>query len=282
MTFLGKVLVVVHLVLSVLFMAFAGAVYTSQTNWRTKHDALAKTATAAQTQAQTDQQALQTSITELNAKLAATQNEKTTWEGKAKSLEDENGRLDTENKSLKTSLDGQRTVAELNSQEAEERSKEAQVQRARNMELTQSRSTLSGDLNSVRDELFSLKLKVADNQEKYDALLKNYGTMRAYLASKDLPTDPRVMSVKSSPPPAVDGKILSAKREEKGNRTLVEISVGQDDGLINEHTMTIYRGDKYLGRIRLVDVRPDRSVGVVVDTAPNSVIQVEDHVTTKF
>ncbi|HUQ68104.1 MAG TPA: hypothetical protein VM165_01190, partial [Planctomycetaceae bacterium] len=233
MTFLGKVLVVVHLVLSVLFMAFAGAVYTSQTNWRTKHDNLKKTSDAAQTQAQTDITAANTSVTELKAQLATTQNEKVQWEGKAKSLEDENGRLDTENKSLKTSLDGQRTVAELNSQEAEERSKEAQVQRARNMELTQSRSTLSGDLNSVRDELFSLKLKVADNQEKYDALLKNYGTMRAYLASKDLPTDPRVMSVKSSPPPAVDGKILSARREEKGNRTLVEISVGQDDGLIN-------------------------------------------------
>jgi hypothetical protein len=282
MTFLGKVLVVVHLVLSLLFMAFAGAVYTSQTNWRTKADAAQKAATAAQTAAQATQTELQTQITDLNAKLTASQNDKTTWEGKAKSLEDENGRLDTENKSLKTALDGQRTVAELNSQEAEERSKEAQVQRARNMELTQSRNTLASDVNSKSDELFALKLKLAENQEKYDALLKNYGIMRSYLASKDLPTDPRVMSVKSSPPPAVDGKILTARKEEKGNRTLVEISLGQDDGLINEHTMTVYRGDKYLGRIRLVDVRPDRSVGVVVDTAPNSVIQVEDHVTTKF
>lgn len=282
MTFLGKVLVVVHLVLSVLFMAFAGAVYTSQTNWRTAHAAMQKQLNDARSQAQTNEQAQQAQITELNAKLTAEQNDKTTWEGKAKTLEGENGRLDTENKSLKTALDGQRTVAELNSQEAEERSKEAQVQRARNMELTQSRNTITGDLNSVRDELFSLKLKLADSQEKYDALLKNYGTMRAFLASKDLPTDPRVMSVKSSPPPAIDGKILTAKKEEKGNRTLVEISVGQDDGLINEHTMTVYRGDKYLGRIRLVDVRPDKSVGVVVDTAPNSVIQVEDHVTTKF
>jgi hypothetical protein len=282
MTFLGKVLVVVHLVLSVLFMAFAGAVYTAQTNWRTKFTTAQKSLEQANADASAKLKEAEDRATDLTNKLSAMTNDKTTWEGKAKTLEGENGRLDTENKSLKTALDGQRTVAELNSQEAEERSKEAQVQRARNMELTQSRNTLSGDLNSVRDELFAAKLKLAENQEKYDGLLKNYGIVRAYLLSKDLPTDPRVMSVKLSPPPAVDGKVLTAKKEEKGNRTLVEISVGQDDGLINEHTLTVYRGDKYLGRIRLVDVRPDRSVGVVVDTAPNSVIQVEDHVTTKF
>ena len=35
MTTVGKILVVLHLFLSVLFMAFAGAVYTAQKNWRT-------------------------------------------------------------------------------------------------------------------------------------------------------------------------------------------------------------------------------------------------------
>lgn len=282
MTFLGKVLVVVHLVLSVLFMAFAGAVFTAQTNWRTARDALQKQLSASQTQAQTEMAAKQSELDTVKAQLAATQNEKTTWEGRAKSLEQENARLDTENKSLKTSLDGQRTVAELNSQEAEERGQEAQVQRARNMELTKSRNDLAAELNSLRDQNFSLDLKLKDYAAKYDQLLKNYGIVRAYLASKDLPTDPRVMAIQSTPPPAVEGKILTARKEEKGNRLLVEVSLGQDDGLINGHTMTVYRGDKYLGRIRLEDVRPNRSVGVVVDTAPNSVIQVEDHVTTKF
>jgi uncharacterized protein YlxW (UPF0749 family) len=282
MTFLGKVLVVVHLVLSVLFMAFAGAVYTAQTNWRTSRDQLQKQLTDSRTQAQTEQQALQAQVADLQGQLAASQNDKTMWEGRAKGFEQENSRLETENKSLKTSLDGQRTVAELNSSEAEERSQEAQIQRARNMDLTKSRNELAAEVNRLRDQIFGLDLRLKDNAAKYDQLLRNYGVMRAYLASKELPTDPRVMAIETNPPPGVEGKILAARREEKGNRILVEISLGQDDGLINGHMMTVSRGDKFLGRIRLEDVRPERSVGVVVETAPNSVIQVEDHVTTKF
>jgi chromosome segregation ATPase len=38
MTFVGKVLVVVQVVLSLCFMAFAGAVYTVQQEWKTAHD----------------------------------------------------------------------------------------------------------------------------------------------------------------------------------------------------------------------------------------------------
>ena len=39
MTTIGKILVVLHLVLSILFMAFAGAVFTAQTNWKSAEKA---------------------------------------------------------------------------------------------------------------------------------------------------------------------------------------------------------------------------------------------------
>ena len=38
MTFVGKVLVIVQVVLSLCFMAFAGAVYTVQQNWKTAYE----------------------------------------------------------------------------------------------------------------------------------------------------------------------------------------------------------------------------------------------------
>ncbi len=41
MTFVGKILVVMHLLFSVLFMAFAGAVFTAQKNWRADSEAKA-------------------------------------------------------------------------------------------------------------------------------------------------------------------------------------------------------------------------------------------------
>ncbi len=282
MTFLGKVLVVVHLFMSVLFMGFAGAVFTAQANWKAKLKTAETNANTAKTTAQQEVASRDAQIAQLQEQLKNSDNEKTTWEGRAKSLEDETRRLDAENKSLKTAFDGQRNLADLNIQESEERTKEAQVQRARNMELNQSRDSLVIELNKTRDQLFGVELALKQTAEKYDALLKTNATMRSFLASKDLPTDVRMMTVGAAPPPTVRGKITAARKEEKGNRILVEVSLGQDDGMLQGHTLTVFRNDKYLGRVRLEDVRPDKSVGVIVETAPNSTIEVQDNVTTKF
>jgi TolA-binding protein len=282
MSFLGRVLVVIHLVLSVMFMAFAGAVYTAQTNWKTQHANAKKQLEQAQQKATTDVAAVQTQLDQLNQKFTQLQNEKTTLEGQAKTLADNNARLDADNKQLKTEADTFRTNAQLASQEAEERKEESKIQRARNADLNTSRNTIVGELNSERDTIFGLNLQLSQQKEKYEKLLKDSAIMRAYLASKDLPVDTRQMTVESSPPPPVEGKVVDARKEVKGSRVYVEISLGQDDGLVAGHTMTVYSGDKYKGKIRLQDVWPDKSVGVVLETAPNSKIEKEDRVTTKL
>jgi len=282
MSFLGKILVVLHLLLAVLFMAFAGAVYTAQSNWKAKAATVQKNLESAQSKATADLAAIQTQLDQLQQKFNALQNEKITFEGQAKTLADDNTRLDADNKQLKVEIDTLKTSATLASQEANERKEESKVQRARNADLNVSRSTLAGEVNTQNDKIFSMELQIAQMKEKHEKVLKENATMRAYLASKDLPTDPRVMTVRSAPPPPLEGIILKAQKEDKGNRIYVEVSVGQDDGLVAGHTMTVYRGDKYKGKIRLEDVRPDKSVGVVVETAPNSKIEKDDHVTTKL
>lgn len=282
MTFLGKVLVVVHLVLSVMFMAFAGAVFTAQTNWQKAHKTVSDSLKKANSDAQAAQAALQSQIDDAEKKRAEVENANTALQGQVAALTADNARLDSDNKGLKTNFDTQRTIAEVSSQEAEERVKEAQVQRARNVELNKSRDDTVSELNALRDKLFGIELQLTEAKTKYDRMLRDNATMRAFLASNNLPTDIRRMTVSASPPPELDGEVLEARKETKGNRLFVELSVGSDDGLVVGHTMTVYRGDKYLGRVRLEDVRPDVSVAVVIETAPNSTIQKDDHVTTRF
>lgn len=282
MTFLGKVLVVVHLVLSVMFMAFAGAVYTSQTNWRKSAETAIANASKAKSTADTEKAALQSQIDDAIKERDGLKNEKEALAGQVSALTADNARLDSDNKVLKTSFDTQRTVAELNSQEAEERVKESQIQRSRNVELNKSRDDTVTELNALRDKQFGIELQLAQARVKNEQMLREIATMRAFLASNNLPTDIRRMTVAASPPPELDGEVLEARKETKGSRVFVEISVGSDDGLVVGHTLTVYRGDKYLGRVRLEDVRPDISVAVVIETAPNSVIQKDDHVTTRF
>jgi hypothetical protein len=282
MSFLGKLLVCVHLALSLLFMAFAGAVYTAHNNWKNAADSAKNALAAAQSKAQTDVAAVQTLLEQAQQKNTQLENEKTTLQGQVTTLQQDNARLDADNKALKIEVDTFRTSSQLASQEAAERKEESKVQRARNADLNASRDSLVAELNQERDKTFAQELVIADMKQKHDKLLRDTSIMRAFLASKELPVDTAQMTAATTPPPALEGVVLRAQREAKGSRVFVEISVGQDDGLVVGHTMTVFRGGKYKGRIRLEDVRPDKSVGVVVETAPNSKIEKDDYVTTRI
>ena len=114
MTTVGKILVVLHLVLSILFMAFAGGVFTAQKNWRT----FAGTQTAALKKAndkQKDQQAeFEKERTDTAKKQADLTNDIARLTGEKTALDNQAKDLDAKNKQLNVSLDGQRDLAALN------------------------------------------------------------------------------------------------------------------------------------------------------------------------
>lgn len=282
MTTFGKILVVIHLALSVIFMAFAGAVFTANSNWMAK----AGKAAAAQKkvegeyanlQAEADkersaakqaQQQLQDSINELT--------------GKLRQQTDENRIINAEYKQLKTALDAEKELALLNSTEADERTKESTLQRDKNSQLYKTRNEVIADLKKLEDKVFAMDLQKQQFEEKHAALLRENATMKSFLASKQLPTDPRQMLTTKQPPTDVDGVVLEARKAEKGSNEFVEISIGSDDDLRIGHELTVYNQDKYLGRIRLTRVTADKAVGLVIEKAKNTTIQRGDNVTTKL
>src|SRR5436190_719505 len=67
-----------------------------------------------------------------------------------------------------------------------------------------------------------------------------------------------------------------------GERDLIEISVGKDDGLREGHIMEVYRGDTYIGQIKIMKVAPDRAVGQINKDLKRGQVRKGDHVTTKF
>ena len=72
MSTVGKILVVLHLVLSVMFMAFAAAVYTAQNNWRAAEKKAQASLTAANTkikEMQTESERQLADIAQKNAAL---------------------------------------------------------------------------------------------------------------------------------------------------------------------------------------------------------------------
>jgi hypothetical protein len=78
-------------------------------------------------------------------------------------------------------------------------------------------------------------------------------------------------------PPKVEGVVL-----EVSDKDLLEISIGADDGLKIGHTLDVYRGNQYLGRIVIKKTNPDRAVGQVKKELQRGQIKRGDRVTTKF
>jgi TolA-binding protein len=284
MTFVGKILVVMHLLFSVLFMAFAGAVFTAQKNWRA--DSEAKATQLAKAQA--DLRDASTQLQDLQNQKAATEadlnNKITQLSGEATSLRNENQSLDAENKQLLASLDAVRTQSQLSADEAGERVQEAQLQRERNAELRTSRDQQVEQVRSLADEVFGLNLRLTATRERYEALLRDNATMRSFLASKGLPTDPKQMVVNTQPAEPLVAVVMDIRPGERGASELVQISAGTDDGLEIGHRLTLFRDSKYLGQIELTYVTPDLAVGSVIPDlkAKNAVIQKGDNATTKF
>lgn len=282
MTLVGKILIVVHLFLSVLFMAFAGAVYTAQTNWKTEVDKQQKQSAklkadlqAAQTEAERQKTTDAERITALDAQLMDASVGRD-------NLQTENTRLLAENKSLRVQFDAEREAARLNSIEADERVQETVLQREKNQLLYTSRNELVKQVRTLEDQLFQLNVQNEQADQKNKQLVRDMATMRAFLVAKGLPADPKQMTAQSAPLPEVRGLVLDARRSDAGGTELVEISIGSDDGLNVGNVLTLYSQDKYLGQIRLVYVTPDRSVGSVVTKAKNTTIQKGDNVTTEL
>jgi hypothetical protein len=284
MTTVGKILVVLHLFLSVMFMAFAGAVYTAQNNWRAAEAKTAAALAKANSKIKDMTAEFELERADLTQKVAGLNNRIQDLTGQKIALTAQVTTLDSDNRQLRKDVDQQRDQSALTTTEAIERKKEADLQREKNGELFKSREELVGKLNEVNDKLFAGELLNQQISEKYDLLLNDFKTMKSYLASKDLTTDPKQMIGQSAPPPLVDGLVTEVRKSAKGSRELVEISLGSDDGLVVGNKLTVYSGDKYLGVIRLTLVQADKSVGFVdIPTrAKNATFNAGDTVTTRF
>jgi hypothetical protein len=70
----------------------------------------------------------------------------------------------------------------------------------------------------------------------------------------------------------VAGKITNVSRDR------VELSIGKDDGVREGQNLDIYRGDKYVGRVKVVESRPDMAVAAIEREFQQFPIQRGDNV----
>ena len=125
--------------------------------------------------------------------------------------------------------------------------------------LTDSISGLQGSLASFKEQGVQLRDQVSRQKQVMDAY-----ELTEYTPVVDIP-------------PRVDGIVTKV-----GEESLIEVSIGSDDGLRKGHTLEVYRNNAYLGRVEVTQLEPDRAVCQIIPAFRKGVIKRGDRVATKL
>ena len=284
MNIIGKIFVFAVFVMSLVFMSFAVALYSTHTNWR---DEITRTADQVQAnkplgykaqleQAKKERETLTQQIDLLTRQVAESEAERdqvvakiqTALEQKDKELqdlrkskdvrEDERHKAQDELVTARAELEkAAKAVDDLRAEVRKMHEKvDGQVDRATKLasELHEKESFLE----IANERKAQLEKQVANAR----LLLKQYG-----LAIESLPRDHV---------PAIDG-VVSAVADDS-----VEVTLGGDDGVQMGHFLEVWRDDQYLGRVVVISVKSDRAVGRIVPEFRRGVIQPGDRVATRL
>jgi hypothetical protein len=277
MTFLGRVFTIVILVCSVAFFVAALLANASHMNYKEKLVLLRSQVEQLNTTikaTKTANEKLQTSLSQeqiaRRAALAALQTQ----------LDLSSSQLAEANKKL-GDLNSVNTMQNQNLSQTIDRLKATQSQNeAYKMEIDK----VITDRNSVRiavikltDELNSLKSiesdlvdqvkQLQDSSTMFEALSDTRGSALKSFGLSD---------VDDVPPADLRGEVLAVNSNQ-----LVEISLGRDDGLREGHTLEIYRGAQYLGRVQISKTQDDKSIGKILASFRKGYIQAGDKVASK-
>jgi RNA polymerase sigma factor (sigma-70 family) len=159
--------------------------------------------------------------------------------------------------------------------------KEAQALYERQIQEAKDRLKVLEDQQRAIDKKAAPPISVPDYQREYlEHLdkLKAAEQRRSEIEKKNAPdADPKA---KNPPPGPVKGIICDVTSD-----GLVRINIGSDHGLQKGHTLEVYRlGEKpvYLGTVRIVETKPNESVGKQLRASGKSSIQTEDLVTNQL
>ncbi|TWT99919.1 hypothetical protein Pla108_08620 [Botrimarina colliarenosi] len=276
MNLLGKSLVVALFFLSVLFMALALTVYSTHRNWKSVADA--------KTQQLNDERArYETLVRQSNALESQLKAEAEAALQQVRKLETEATRLAEDNQQINRRLNDL-SVKERQAIEAVTVSQQGNNQLAQ--EVTQLRDSISENI-VAKDRSFEVALKATEELqsirndletaiERQRDLVAETGRMSRVMESEGL--DPNTPA--DGVTPRVDGFV--SKTQRRSGVQLVEISIGDDDGLRVGDTVEVFRDTKYKGRVEILKTAPDRAVGRVDTRFQQGPIQEGDRVATRL
>jgi hypothetical protein len=262
MTSVGKILVLLIMAFSLVFLSLSTVVFVTAKNWRdaTRKEQdqvgkLKKKVTEIQAQADASKKGLEDAKQDFEEKLKVLNNQVTSKDEEKQRANDELTKvriqLVTANQAAKSSLE------------------EVEAKRQETTLLRTQKSTVEKEANDyklvqaeLKDQIRELQRTNETASKKNADLLERAAKYSTLLRQSGLPDDITLIKGLESPPPVV-GEV---KRVDSTNRR-IEITIGSDDGLVAGHELFLFRTKprpEYIGKISVVSVDPDQAVGKVI------------------
>ena len=284
MNTIGKIFVFALFIMSLVFMSFAVALYSTHTNWRDEIMRTREQIKAGQQlgykaqldQAKTDRNNLSAEITKLQAEVAASEAARDQVVAKIQTA------LEEKNKDLEV-LRKEKEARELEREKAQAELAAARLElEAASKVVADLRSEVRSQQDKV-DEQVDRAAKIASELHEKESFLEIASERKAQLekqvANARLLLQQSGLSIDNLPRdavPKIDGVVTNVIDDS------IELSLGGDDGLQMGHELDVYRNDQYLGRVRVVSIKPDKAVAVVIREFVRGVIQRGDKVATRL
>ena len=284
MNILGKIFVFAVFVMSLVFMSFAIALYSTHTNWKEEIlresnevrvgkplgwkaqlteakkerekaqgeiDTLKSEVAASEAARDQVVAKIQTALEEKNQELVALREEKVDREKERAEAQEEVAKARDELKELTAKIDGLRTQVKTQQSAVDE-----QVSRAAKLAI----------------ELHEQESFLAIANERKAQLEKQVANARLLLKQGGLSVD----SLPRDQVPAIDGVVTAVVNDS------IEVSLGGQDGVQMGHFLEVYRNNQYVGRVKVVSVKADKAMAVVIREFSRGSIQRGDRVATKL
>jgi hypothetical protein len=273
MTLVGKIFTVLILIMSIAFMMIAVTVFATHRSWRdramahkTRIEELQTTNELLRVEASRADDRLAIEQAARRFALAALQSRQ---EDLAQQLASQYQQLtdkQAENDKISSTLLQNTAILDTLGKEVTGLRDEIRLAQTDRDEKMANVIVLTDSVSSLQGSLATLKER--DVQQR-DQVSRMKLVMDAYELTEYTP----VVDI----PPRVDGIVTKV-----GDDTLVEVSIGSDDGLRTGHTLEVFRNNAYLGRVKVTRLEPDRAVCEIIPAYRKGIIKRGDRVATKL
>jgi Skp family chaperone for outer membrane proteins len=278
----SKMLIVLQLVFSLLFMCFAGAVYSFQQSWRVKAETTQKSLNEKTQQVSQITADRDRDLGQKDADLKVERDKAEAAAAKLKQQEADLQRLQSELAQTQQQRDKLLADSQVLQAETEARIAESVDLRVETQKLRQTVTEELSEIRGLEDRNLGLSGAVKEAKEREIGHLDEIGRLSNLLRYYKIDPRKSIAVPESEDIAKVDGLVVATRRNQTRSAEHVEITVGSDDQVKVGMLMDVYRADKWLGQIRITDVYPDSAVGQVIENKRNGTFAKGDHVTTKL